>query len=238
MIELFDTTEASEQHVDVLKQVVERSKFPWARIDEKIIVLSRNMSMQFTGQWFSSGNRTENYPPRSLVLNDRMQENSIPFTVAHELGHAIDTLCLSRDSRAELTRLMHDVKVQLGHFNHDHPDAGHKSEIWHDGSNAYTSKLNEAFADHCVRAFFPEQWEGRYPRFVHWTDDLVTFRSLVLGAKMAEFTDVPDTHTHAEGIKWASEQGLIEGYPDRTFRPDQSVTRGQIATILKKALDK
>jgi hypothetical protein len=48
------------------------------------------------------------------------------------------------------------------------------------------------------------------------------------------FSDVPDDHTHAEGIHWASEQGLVEGFPDGTFRPVQPVSRGQLSTILER----
>lgn len=39
--------------------------------------------------------------------------------------------------------------------------------------------------------------------------------------------------THSDGVLWVLEQGLMEGYPDGTFRPDEPVTRGQLATVLK-----
>lgn len=46
------------------------------------------------------------------------------------------------------------------------------------------------------------------------------------------FSDVPDGSTHADGIHWAAERGLVEGFPDGTYRPSQALTRGQLATIL------
>jgi hypothetical protein len=47
-----------------------------------------------------------------------------------------------------------------------------------------------------------------------------------------KFYDVPDDHPHRRGIEWAADEGLVKGYPDGTFRPEQAVTRGQLATIL------
>ena len=49
-----------------------------------------------------------------------------------------------------------------------------------------------------------------------------------------QFSDVPDDHTHAEGIAWSSEAGLVEGFPDGTFRPAASLSRGQLASILQR----
>ena len=39
---------------------------------------------------------------------------------------------------------------------------------------------------------------------------------------------------HQPGIDWAKETGLMVGYTDGTFRPDQPVTRGELATILHR----
>lgn len=241
----FDLVEAPAGHAEVFWQVVNGSAYPWGRIKSTVTVLWRPLSMQLTGQWWSGGNRAEGYPRRSLVLNANMRDKAVPFTVAHELGHVIDSLTLRNDDRQALTELMHTVTPQLGHYNHDHPDAGHHTEDWRSHDNAYPSRLTEAFADLFVRAFCPEQWEGHWPRFVHWADDLDTFRHLVLGDTittaatedtMGRFTDVSDTATHAEAIEWAAEQGLIEGFPDGTFRSGEPVTRGQLATILRRAL--
>ena len=36
----------------------------------------------------------------------------------------------------------------------------------------------------------------------------------------------------ADAVAWAAESGVTTGYPDGTFRPDQWVTRGELATFL------
>ena len=43
---------------------------------------------------------------------------------------------------------------------------------------------------------------------------------------------------HQPGIDWAKETGLMVGYTDGTFRPDQPVTRGELATILHRYHEK
>lgn len=50
------------------------------------------------------------------------------------------------------------------------------------------------------------------------------------------FIDVAG-NTHAEAIVWVAERGITTGFPDDTFRPNDDVTRGQMATFLDRALD-
>lgn len=63
----------------------------------------------------------------------------------------------------------------------------------------------------------------------------VAMMSLAVAALAAHiFSDVPDDHTHAEGIEWASEADVVEGYPDGTFKPDDDISRGQAASMFKR----
>ncbi len=48
------------------------------------------------------------------------------------------------------------------------------------------------------------------------------------------FPDVPDDSTHAEGIEWALLRDVIQGREDGTFGPNESVTRGQLATMFQR----
>lgn len=50
------------------------------------------------------------------------------------------------------------------------------------------------------------------------------------------FPDVSDSHWAAPQIKLLSEQGVIVGYPDGTFQPDENVTRAEFASMAIKAL--
>ena len=61
-------------------------------------------------------------------------------------------------------------------------------------------------------------------------------RALELEAGPAPFQDT-DGNTHEDGIGAAAQAGIIMGYDDGTFRPGQPVSRGQLATMLTRALD-
>jgi len=51
-----------------------------------------------------------------------------------------------------------------------------------------------------------------------------------------QFPDVPKDHWAASQIDILSEQGVIVGYPDGTFKPDDNVTRAEFASMSIKAL--
>ena len=46
------------------------------------------------------------------------------------------------------------------------------------------------------------------------------------------FTDVADTAYYADAVRWASTHGVVTGYGDGTFRPNNPITRQQLAAIL------
>lgn len=48
------------------------------------------------------------------------------------------------------------------------------------------------------------------------------------------FQDVDAARWSAEAIRWCVEMGYFKGYPDGTFKPEEPVTREQLATILKR----
>ena len=52
------------------------------------------------------------------------------------------------------------------------------------------------------------------------------------GATAKSFPDVADGQYYTEAIRWASEKGIVLGYDNGNFGPDDSVTREQLAIIL------
>ena len=42
---------------------------------------------------------------------------------------------------------------------------------------------------------------------------------------LAEFSDVPASHQNYQAINWLQDKGIINGYPDGTFKPYQNVNR-------------
>ena len=53
------------------------------------------------------------------------------------------------------------------------------------------------------------------------------------GAPDAGFDDVKAGDWFADAVNWAKANGVVGGYPDNTFRPDDNITREQLAVMLK-----
>ena len=49
---------------------------------------------------------------------------------------------------------------------------------------------------------------------------------------LMNYTDVPQDSWNAEAIRWASSEGIVNGYGDGTFGPNDAVTREQLAQML------
>lgn len=62
--------------------------------------------------------------------------------------------------------------------------------------------------------------------------------AIVPVASAAGFSDVADTNSHAVNINALAEAGIIGGYPDGTFKPNQELTRGQVVKMLGKWVEK
>ena len=75
-----------------------------------------------------------------------------------------------------------------------------------------------------------------------WAPDADYGRSIVrdyLLSLLAEqatvlWNDVPPTHWAYEAIRFANDNGLMQGYTDGTFRPDAPLTRAEAAVLIKK----
>lgn len=58
----------------------------------------------------------------------------------------------------------------------------------------------------------------------------------IMPANAFDFPDVAKDHWAAKQIEELSDQGVIVGYPDGTFKPDDNVTRAEFASMAIKAL--
>lgn len=56
------------------------------------------------------------------------------------------------------------------------------------------------------------------------------------GQTSTVFSDVPSTHANAEAIAYVRAQGIVEGYSDGTYRPDQNINRAEFAKILEESI--
>jgi hypothetical protein len=60
--------------------------------------------------------------------------------------------------------------------------------------------------------------------------------SMQTGTAPFAFTDVSNGYWAASAIKWGQGAGILNGYPDHSFKPNASITRAEMASILVKWL--
>ncbi|WP_071393448.1 C40 family peptidase [Bacillus tuaregi] len=56
-------------------------------------------------------------------------------------------------------------------------------------------------------------------------------------ASLNSFSDVPSSNRFAKDIAVIKELGIIDGFPDGTFRPNDNMTRAQMAVIVERAFN-
>lgn len=66
---------------------------------------------------------------------------------------------------------------------------------------------------------------------------LVRSLGLTSPAAAASYSDVGDGEWFADAIATAADAGLVNGYRDGSFKPNERITRGQMDVILSRALD-
>ena len=54
----------------------------------------------------------------------------------------------------------------------------------------------------------------------------------VTSAEEAGFTDVDENDWFATAVNWAAREGIVAGFEDESFRPNEAITREQLAAIL------
>ena len=62
------------------------------------------------------------------------------------------------------------------------------------------------------------------------------FEKLTEGSK--SFTDVPSTHWAAKYINFAATRGWVTGYSDGTFKPEDPITRAEVAAVTCRLLER
>ncbi len=68
---------------------------------------------------------------------------------------------------------------------------------------------------------------------------LATVLSILIfgNSVFANFTDVKENTSYRKAIMWMYNSGIIEGYPDGTFQPDQCVNRAEFLKMLFETFD-
>lgn len=64
----------------------------------------------------------------------------------------------------------------------------------------------------------------------------VFLSQLAFAKPYAYFSDVTSTHGHVAAINWLAANGIVEGYSDGTFRPDNQINRAEFLKMLYETI--
>ena len=66
--------------------------------------------------------------------------------------------------------------------------------------------------------------------------ELANLASTLKATKAVTFSDVSEDHFYYDSIIAAAASGLVNGYDDGTFRPDNTITRAEVVTVINRLL--
>ena len=228
-------TEARDAAVDRIVETIEASTFPWSRCVATMDL--RRGRFPFPIEFWEPPSGGLGYvSTRRMWLMPASQGRPTFQTIAHELAHVADIYSMSSRGRwvevTEERRPLYDMAAH--HDRQDHPHGWQAGHSWN-------QHMVEAVTVPFTRAFWTDRkfhypddrfrWQG------HTWGDVDFVRDTFLTGDRPMFTDVGSDSTHAAGIVWAAERGIVTGHPDGTFRPDEPVTRGQLASILHQMVE-
>ena len=209
------------------------------------VVLNENANTYQVESWqFTAGN--SKYPtPLNIVNTYRTYHPSAPSKptlntgdhYAYVMGYP-DGMVRPNGSitRAEVStilfRLLSD-KTRDEYFTTESSFTDVKAGAWYNNSIATLEKAGVIVDTAKGGAFRPNEAITR----AELAAMLAQF-SDAKPVKGVKFSDVSAEHWAYEAIAIAAKMGWIEGYPDGTFRPDATITRAEMMTLVNRALDR
>lgn len=101
------------------------------------------------------------------------------------------------------------------------------SEKWYYGAVSYVTTTG-LMPGRTAKTFEPEAYTTR--------EEVVTVLYNIAGEEYSPsiangFTDVPEDASYLTAVLWGAENGIVEGCEDKSFGPEKSITREQLATF-------
>ena len=173
------------------------------------MTLTAPLGKENAGYWANLYHYDESAEAMNFEAAARIDQDgsvTIPFTHASQYAIVIDT-----HSHAAVD--VSDIFIDVA------PNAWYKDAVQYAYDNGLMTGVS---AD----AFAPEQTTTRA-----MIVSILARLEGVESAQAAGFADVND-EWYATAVNWAANVGVVNGYEDNTFRPNQPITREQLAAIL------
>ena len=210
----------------------------------KVVLDADSNTYQVKSWQFTPGNR-ENLTQLNIVNTYRTYHPSAPSKptlntgdhYAYVMGYPDGTVRPNGSiTRAEVSailfRLLSD-KTRDEYFTTESSFTDVKAGAWYNNSIATLEKAGVIVDTAKGGAFRPNEAITR----AELAAMLAQF-SDAKPVKGVKFSDVSAKHWAYEAIAIAAKMGWIEGYPDGTFRPDATITRAEMMTLVNRALER
>ena len=188
-----------------------------------------------------------------LFTLDAQAVNGLSSVTLWSNGKAVDTVDLENSTDRETVTLKGTVDADLDNvwFSFTAVDADNNhaitNPVWVEVVDGFTDVAGTAWYANAVNAgqyygvfsgfgdgtFHPEESTTR-AEFAWMVYELIGDKNE--SAPDAGFTDVKDGFWAEAAINYLAAEGIIQGYGDGTFKPNNRITRAEIAQILYKAL--
>ena len=159
--------------------------------------------------WCSSSSWNDN---RAITI-ETASDNYYPYAVNYEAYESLIELCADICKRNGKTKMVWYPTWDEFEANYDYDGSG---------TTMYMTLHRWYAATNCPGAYL----EGKMAEIARRVNEMIAPK------KTQTFTDVPPNSSGYKQIEWAAEKGLIKGYSDGTFRPDDNLTRRQLCVIL------
>ena len=208
------------------------------------VVLDKEANTYKVESWQFAGNRE--YPTALNIVNTyRTYHPSTPSKptlntgdhYAYVMGYPDGTVRPNGSiTRAEVSailfRLLSD-ETRDEYFTTESSFTDVKAGAWYNNSIATLEKAGVIVDTAKGGAFRPNEAITRAELAV-----MLAQFSDAKPVKGVKFSDVSAEHWAYEAIAIAAKMGWIEGYPDGTFRPDATITRAEMMTLVNRALER
>lgn len=170
---------------------------------------------------------------------------SLPYTLkAGEEPAGVVVYYLDENGNVRKRETMYDVRAQTAIFTTGHLSlyfAGYDETAARAWKNPFTDVAEGSRYYDAVRYISENRLMSGYgfgPNDAFSRAQLAQVLYNLAGrpptAASGAFTDVPAGAWYADAVNWASANGIVTGYGDGLFGPNDSITREQLATVLHR----
>ncbi len=188
---------------------------------------------------FHSSVATKSMPPQSaayaVVTNIPMDVGCAQYHEVESVSETNGTVTITTDNGGLLLRADNDTKLSFYTGRAGtlaDLEVGNYVMAWYEG--VAESYPGQAYASHLM--VLPGVCETNAEEDTLARGELLMLLHEQLGTPIVnyamDYIDVSSDTEYAEAIRWATSEGLVGGYGNGKFGPDDAVTREQLVTIL------